>query len=142
MVARIGPLEIPLALDYTCQICNALDHAHRHGVLHRDLRPSNVLVSESGLLKVADFGIAHAMLLMAERGGRRLYTVASRGYGASGAGSEIALGDGVIGVAAQMRTPIRINHATPASARCDSAHDVAMSIGEEGSSEELFGLSS
>ena len=52
MVARTGPLDIPIALDYTCQICNALDHAHRHGVLHRDLRPSNVLVSESGLVKV------------------------------------------------------------------------------------------
>src|SRR3954465_11577126 len=45
MIAREGPLEIPLALDYTCQVCNALDHAHKNGVLHRDLRPSNVLVS-------------------------------------------------------------------------------------------------
>jgi hypothetical protein len=59
-----------------------------------------------------DFGIEHAMLLMLEADGQRLYTVASRGYERSGAGAEIALGDGVIGVAARMATPIRINHAT------------------------------
>jgi hypothetical protein len=59
-----------------------------------------------------EFGIRHAMLLMLDAGGSRLYTVAARGYGRSGAGAEIALGDGVIGVAARMATPIRINHAT------------------------------
>jgi hypothetical protein len=59
-----------------------------------------------------DFGIGHAMLLMLEADGQRLYNVASRGYARSGAGAEIALGDGVIGVAARMATPIRINHAT------------------------------
>jgi hypothetical protein len=61
---------------------------------------------------VDEFGIRHAMLLMLEADGHRLYTVASRGYGRSGAGSEIPLGEGVIGVAARMGTPIRINHAT------------------------------
>jgi serine/threonine protein kinase len=44
------------ALDFTCQICNAVDHAHKIGVLHRDLRPGNMLVSETGMLKVTDFG--------------------------------------------------------------------------------------
>jgi hypothetical protein len=62
---------------------------------------------------VADeFGIRHAMLLMFDAAGQRLYTVASRGYGRSGAGSEIPLGEGVVGVAARTGTPIRINHAT------------------------------
>lgn len=58
------------------------------------------------------FGIHHAMLLMLSEHGDRLYTVGSRGYAASGIGSEIALGEGVIGVAARERTPIRINHMT------------------------------
>ncbi|HET7527823.1 MAG TPA: GAF domain-containing protein [Burkholderiaceae bacterium] len=61
---------------------------------------------------VDEFGIRHAMLLMLDAAGQRLYTVASRGYGRSGAGSEIPLGEGVVGVAARMATPIRINHAT------------------------------
>ncbi|WP_172202085.1 GAF domain-containing protein [Niveibacterium sp. COAC-50] len=60
----------------------------------------------------SDFGIEHSMLLFAEEACGRLYTVASRGYPVTGVGSEIAYGDGVIGVAAQYRTPIRINHMT------------------------------
>ncbi|MCP6756828.1 GAF domain-containing protein, partial [Klebsiella pneumoniae] len=58
------------------------------------------------------FGIRHAMVLMLEEAGRRLYTVASRGYASSGVGSEIAVGQGVIGVAARERTPIRITRMT------------------------------
>ena len=59
-----------------------------------------------------DFGIRHAMFLLLDAARERLYTVASRGYGRSGAGAEIPLDDGVIGVAARAGTPIRINHAT------------------------------
>ena len=65
MILRQGPLDVPVALDYTCQICNALDHAHKQGVLHRDLRPSNMLISESGLLKVADFGTSRFLEIAA-----------------------------------------------------------------------------
>src|SRR2546422_6963559 len=56
IVAREGALELGRALDYTCQIANAVDHAHRQGVLHRDLRPSNVIVTANGLAQVAEFG--------------------------------------------------------------------------------------
>lgn len=58
----------------------------------------------------SQFGMRHAMLLMLDEAGECLYTVASRGYPQSGIGSEIALGEGVIGVAARERTPIRIGH--------------------------------
>src|SRR5665213_86736 len=65
VITRDGALDVTLALDYTCQICNAVDHAHRQGVLHRDLRPSNVLVADSGMLKVADFGTSRFLEIAA-----------------------------------------------------------------------------
>lgn len=57
-----------------------------------------------------EFDIQHAMLLMLDCAGEKLYTVASRGYHHSGVGSEIALGEGIIGVAARECVPIRIGH--------------------------------
>jgi hypothetical protein len=60
----------------------------------------------------SEFAIAHALILMLDPAGEKLYTVASLGYADSGVGSEIALGQGVVGVAARERTPIRIGHAT------------------------------
>jgi adenylate cyclase len=56
------------------------------------------------------FNIHYSMMLMFDAPNQRLYTVASRGYEESGVGSEIPLGQGVIGVAARERTPIRIGH--------------------------------
>ena len=56
----------------------------------------------------------HAMVLMLDTAAQRLYTVASCGYPTSGIGSEIELGDGVIGVAASARTAVRIGHMTNA----------------------------
>jgi serine/threonine protein kinase len=58
---REKSLDIPRALSYTLQILKGVDHAHEASILHRDLRPANVLVSESGLLKVADFGTSRLL---------------------------------------------------------------------------------
>ena len=65
IVLREGPLDVSRALDFTCQICNAVDHAHRVGVLHRDLRPGNMLVSEAGMVKVTDFGTSRFLEIAA-----------------------------------------------------------------------------
>jgi serine/threonine protein kinase len=46
-------------------MCNAVDHAHRAVILHRDLRPGNMLVSESGMLKVTDFGTSRFLEIAA-----------------------------------------------------------------------------
>ncbi len=59
-------------------------------------------------------GIQHAMVLMLDASTQRLYTVASSGYATSGVGSEIEMGEGVVGVAARERTPVRIGHMTNA----------------------------
>lgn len=55
-----GPLEVERALGMGASICDALDFAHKAGVIHRDIKPANVLISDHGSLKVTDFGIAKA----------------------------------------------------------------------------------
>ena len=65
IIATSGAVDLNRALDFTCQICNAVDHAHRQGVLHRDLRPANVLVSSTGVVKVADFGTSRFLEIAA-----------------------------------------------------------------------------
>lgn len=59
-----------------------------------------------------EFDIHHALIFLLDKTSQRLYAVASHGYENSGVGSEINFGEGVIGVAAQARTPIRIGHTT------------------------------
>ncbi len=65
IIMREGALDLRRALDFTCQMCNAVDHAHAAGVLHRDLRPGNMLVSDTGLLKVTDFGTSRFLEIAA-----------------------------------------------------------------------------
>ena len=65
IILRDGALDVSRALDFTCQMCNAVDHAHRAGVIHRDLRPGNMLVSNAGMLKVTDFGTSRFLEIAA-----------------------------------------------------------------------------
>src|SRR5271169_6705538 len=56
-----GPLHPDRAAEITADVAGALSYAHRHGVVHRDVKPGNVLITEEGIIKVTDFGIARAV---------------------------------------------------------------------------------
>jgi eukaryotic-like serine/threonine-protein kinase len=58
---RSGPLEPNRASDIAKQSCDALAHAHAAGIVHRDIKPGNIIVSDSDRVKVTDFGIARAI---------------------------------------------------------------------------------
>src|SRR5437588_2636845 len=55
-----GHLEVDEAVEIISQACRGLDYAHRNGVVHRDVKPGNLLVSDADVVKLADFGIARA----------------------------------------------------------------------------------
>ena len=61
IIRMTGPLTIGTAVDYSRQICDGLAEAHRLGVIHRDLKPQNILIDESGTAKIMDFGIARSL---------------------------------------------------------------------------------
>ncbi len=55
-----GHLDVEQAVDVVTQACRGLDYAHRNGVVHRDVKPGNLLVADADVVKLADFGIARA----------------------------------------------------------------------------------
>lgn len=55
---RNGPFQWKYALELLDQLATALEHAHTYGVVHRDIKPQNMMLNENGLLKILDFGIA------------------------------------------------------------------------------------
>src|SRR5271163_450980 len=61
LIARRAELPVTVKLDYAMQACRAFDFAHKRGIVHRDIKPGNVMVSKEGTVKVVDFGIARIL---------------------------------------------------------------------------------
>ena len=59
-IARNGVLGWKEAVDYAAQICAGLEHAHKKGIVHRDIKPQNIIITREGTAKITDFGIAKA----------------------------------------------------------------------------------
>ncbi|HEY2194226.1 MAG TPA: Stk1 family PASTA domain-containing Ser/Thr kinase [Actinomycetospora sp.] len=56
-----GPMDPYRVCEVVADVCSALDFSHRHGIIHRDVKPANVMITPSGAVKVMDFGIARAL---------------------------------------------------------------------------------
>ena len=55
---EVRPLPIPDAVQIASYVCGALAHMHEHKVVHRDLKPQNIMICDDGTLRIIDFGIA------------------------------------------------------------------------------------
>ena len=60
-ILKQGRLPLETAIDYVRQTLQALDYAHHNGVIHRDVSPANLMVTDNGLVKLMDFGVAKSL---------------------------------------------------------------------------------
>ena len=64
-----GRMDVPSAVDVVVHVAEALDHAHRTGIVHRDIKPQNIMLSDQGAVKVLDMGLVRLLDMEGERPG-------------------------------------------------------------------------
>ena len=75
VIQRREPYPIEWKLDVLRQVCEGLAYAHRNGVVHRDVKPANILIATGGEVKIMDFGLARVASSAVTKSGRMLGTV-------------------------------------------------------------------
>jgi TonB family protein len=76
IISQRHPLPLAQKVGYIVQTCHALDYAHRRGIVHRDIKPGNIMVTKDGRVKVVDFGIARLVDTSKTQTGTLLGTLA------------------------------------------------------------------
>ena len=61
IVKTTGPMSRQRVIEVMADVCAALDFSHKHGIIHRDVKPANIMINRAGAVKVMDFGIARAL---------------------------------------------------------------------------------
>lgn len=61
VICAESPLSVDKAVNIAIMICDGIHHAHEKGIIHKDIKPHNILITNNGMVKVADFGIAQAI---------------------------------------------------------------------------------
>ena len=74
-IVRQDPMPLPQKLKIIKQFCQGLGYAHRHGLVHRDVKPANILIRKDGTVKVVDFGIVHVESTTITKSGTFMGTV-------------------------------------------------------------------
>ena len=61
LVMQVGQLKLSLVLKIGTEVCRGMDYLHKRKIVHRDLKAANLLMDETGTVKIADFGVARVM---------------------------------------------------------------------------------
>ena len=127
-----GGLPVGQTIGLGLEIASALEHAHEHGIVHRDLKSANLFLQEDGALKVCDFGIARDLNVTSSVTSRGMgtpgtwATVNTRGYGWP---SLLALRLWAIAGRQPVSPEIPVDYLTPLAFSADGRLVMAMSVG-------------